>query len=46
MINENKVQKLNKFLKNNDPLSIIEKSLKLSGDAILNTNFRPYEASI
>jgi phosphoadenosine phosphosulfate reductase len=46
MINENEVQKLNKFLKNNDPLSIIEKSLKLSGDAILTTNFRPYEASI
>jgi phosphoadenosine phosphosulfate reductase len=46
MLTEIKINKLNISYRNNDPSAIIEKSLELTKDAILTTNFRPYESAI
>ena len=46
MVTENQIQQLNKALKNATPSEIIKKAFELSNEAVVTTNFRPYEAAI
>ncbi|TWO33406.1 phosphoadenylylsulfate reductase [Seonamhaeicola sediminis] len=46
MFTENQIQQLNKALKNATPSEIIKKAFELSNEAVVTTNFRPYEAAI
>ena len=46
MIDQNKIDELNTFYKEAKPSEIIQKAIELSNEAVVTTNFRPYEASI
>ena len=46
MFTEEQIQQLNKALKDATPANIIKKAIELSNDAVVTTNFRPYEAAI
>ncbi len=46
MIDQNKIDELNKSYKEAKPSEIIQKAIELSNEAVVTTNFRPYEASI
>ncbi len=46
MIDQNKIDELNKLYKEAKPSEIIQKALELSQEAVVTTNFRPYEAAI
>ena len=46
MITEKQIQELNKTFEKATPSQIIEQAFKLSEDAVVTTNFRPYEAAI
>ena len=46
MINENQLKELNELFKGSEPSIIIGKALELSDQAVVTTNFRPYEAAI
>jgi len=43
---QSQVEELNKLFKNSDPKQIIQKALEISEEAIVTTNFRPYEVAI
>ena len=46
MISENQIEDLNKQFREASPSEIIKKALELSQEAVVTTNFRPYEAAI
>lgn len=46
MIAENQIKELNDAYKGAKPSEIIQKALELSKEAVVTTNFRPYEAAI
>jgi len=46
MFTEQQIQELNKAFANASPAEIIEKAFQLSNNAVVTTNFRPYEATI
>ena len=46
MITENQIEELNKSFEKASPTEIIQKAFELSDNAIVTTNFRPYEAAI
>ncbi len=46
MFTEKQIEELNEAFKNLTPTEIIKKALEFSGDAVVTTNFRPYEAAI
>lgn len=46
MFSQNQIEELNRAYKNAPPKEIIQKSLELSEEAVVTTNFRPYEAAI
>lgn len=46
MITENQLNELNDRYKSATPAEIIQKALELSEEAVVTTNFRPYEAAI
>lgn len=46
MIDQNKINELNEFYKEAKPSEIIQKAIELSNEAVVTTNFRPYEAAI
>ena len=46
MIEQNKIDKLNKIYKEAKPSEIIKKAIELSKEAVVTTNFRPYEVAI
>lgn len=46
MITENQLNELNDRYKSATPAEIIQKALELSEEAVVTTNFRPYEATI
>ncbi|WP_034043195.1 phosphoadenosine phosphosulfate reductase family protein [Wocania ichthyoenteri] len=46
MITENQIEELNKSFEKETPAEIIQKALELSTEAVVTTNFRPYEAAI
>jgi len=46
MIRENQIKELNEAYKSAEPSEIIQKALELSNEAVVTTNFRPYEAAI
>jgi len=45
-INENQIIELNELYKNAKPSEIIQKAFELNEEAVVTTNFRPYEAAI
>ncbi|WP_100609975.1 phosphoadenosine phosphosulfate reductase domain-containing protein [Confluentibacter lentus] len=46
MITENQIKELNDAYKSAKPSEIIQKAFELSKEAVVTTNFRPYEAAI
>jgi len=46
MITENQIKELNHAYKSANPSDIIKKAFELSKEAVVTTNFRPYEAAI
>ncbi|AJR03285.1 phosphoadenosine phosphosulfate reductase domain-containing protein [Siansivirga zeaxanthinifaciens] len=46
MITQDKINELNTLLKDAQPSDIILKAIELNGEAVITTNFRPYEAAI
>lgn len=46
MITQDKINELNTLLKNAKPSEIIQKAFELNKEAVITTNFRPYEAAI
>lgn len=46
MITQDQIKDLNLLFKEAKPSEIIKKALELSDDAVVTTNFRPYEAAI
>lgn len=46
MIDQNKIDELNKLYKGASPSEIIKKAMALSEEMLVTTNFRPYEAAI
>jgi len=46
MVNENQIKELNEQFKSAKPSEIIQKAFELCEEAVVTTNFRPYEASI
>ena len=46
MITQTKIDLLNSQFKDKTPFEIIKKAFVLSNDAVVTTNFRPYEAAI
>lgn len=46
MITQENINELNKLYKEAKPSEIIQKAFELSQEAVVTTNFRPYEASI
>ncbi|MFB9056719.1 phosphoadenosine phosphosulfate reductase family protein [Mariniflexile ostreae] len=46
MISQEKIDVLNKEFEKAAPADIVKKALELSHDAVVTTNFRPYEAAI
>ena len=46
MISENQIKELNEAYKSAKPSEIIQKAFELSEEAVVTTNFRPYEAAI
>lgn len=46
MFTEKQIEELNVAFKDASPAEIIKKAFELSGDAVVTTNFRPYEAAI
>ncbi len=46
MFTEQQIEELNKAFENASPSEIINKAIELSTEAVVTTNFRPYEAAI
>lgn len=46
MITQDKINELNTHLKDAKPTEIIQKAFELNKEAVVTTNFRPYEAAI
>ena len=46
MIDQNQIETLNESYKNATPSEIIKKAFELNAEAVVTTNFRPYEAAI
>ena len=46
MIDKNQIENLNEAYKNASPSEIIQKAFSLNNEAVVTTNFRPYEAAI
>lgn len=46
MFTENQIEELNGLFKDAKPSEIIKKAFELSNEAVVTTNFRPYEATI
>lgn len=46
MITQDKINELNTLLKDAKPFEIIQKAFELNNEAVVTTNFRPYEAAI
>lgn len=46
MITQENINELNTLFKNSKPSEIIQKAFELSKEAVVTTNFRPYEAAI
>lgn len=46
MFSEEQIQQLNKAFADATPAEIIKKAFELSNEAVVTTNFRPYEAAI
>jgi phosphoadenosine phosphosulfate reductase len=46
MISQNQLEALNKEFEKASPTDIIKKALELNSEAVVTTNFRPYEAAI
>ncbi len=46
MFTENQIEELNELFKDTKPSEIIKKAFELSNEAVVTTNFRPYEATI
>lgn len=46
MITQNTINELNTLFKDAKPSEIIKKSIELNSEAVVTTNFRPYEAAI
>ncbi len=46
MITENQLEELNKNFAEASPVDIIQKAFELNGEAVVTTNFRPYEVAI
>lgn len=46
MITQEKVNELNMLLKSAKPFEIIQKAFEINNEAVVTTNFRPYEAAI
>ena len=46
MIAQDQINKLNTLFEEAKPSEIIKKAFELSGEAVVTTNFRPYEAAI
>jgi phosphoadenosine phosphosulfate reductase len=46
MIDEKKIDELNSHYKNTSPADIIKRAFELNNNAVVTTNFRPYEAAI
>ena len=46
MVTENQLKELNETYKAATPADIIQKAIELSKEAVVTTNFRPYEAAI
>ena len=46
MITQDKINELNELFKEAKPSEIIQKAFELSKEAVVTTNFRPYEAAI
>lgn len=46
MITQDQIKELNLLYKEAKPSEIIKKAFELSGEAVVTTNFRPYEAAI
>jgi phosphoadenosine phosphosulfate reductase len=46
MITEDQIKELNTVYKSTKPAEIIKKAFELSKEAVVTTNFRPYEAAI
>ena len=46
MIDQNKIDELNELYKEAKPSEIIKKAIALNKEAVVTTNFRPYEAAI
>mgnify|MGYP003499679641 CR=1 FL=1 len=46
MITEDQIKELNTVYKSTKPTEIIKKAFELSKEAVVTTNFRPYEAAI
>ncbi len=46
MFTNTQIEELNKAFEKASPAEIIEKAFELSGEAVVTTNFRPYEAAI
>lgn len=46
MIDQNQIELLNEQYKSASPSEIIKKALELNNEAVVTTNFRPYEATI
>ena len=46
MITENQIKELNDAYKSAKPSDIIQKAFQISKEAVVTTNFRPYEAAI
>ena len=46
MIDQNKIDELNELYKEAKPSEVIKKAIALNKEAVVTTNFRPYEAAI
>jgi len=46
MITQDSINELNTLFKNAKPSEIIQKAIELNNEAVVTTNFRPYEAAI
>ena len=46
MFTERQIQELNKSFEEAAPSTIIQKAFELNSEAVVTTNFRPYEAAI
>ncbi|PIY13296.1 MAG: phosphoadenylylsulfate reductase, partial [Flavobacteriaceae bacterium CG_4_10_14_3_um_filter_33_47] len=46
MITQDQINELNSLFKEAKPSEIIKKAFEISNQAVVTTNFRPYEAAI